>query len=182
MRGLGDLLETMDLRGVSSVEEVARRVKAKAASLPAGTWIRGRNWDQTNWGGKFPVAGDLGLRRAGSSRVSDPQWTVTPDGRIPGHWRQAASRMKTKDPAGGQILRDSQPSSHGVLVDRAQGLVSRKMPPLTDAQVEACLSRAAKECARLGMTTVHDAGISRRSWKPIADCWPRISFPSGSTP
>ncbi len=160
MRGLGDLLETMDLRGVSSIEEIARRVKAKAASLPPGTWIRGRNWDQTNWGGKFPVAADL------DSAAPDHPVYLT---RVDGHAGWANSRAlaaggitkETKDPAGGQILRDSSGVPTGVLVDRAQGLVSRKIPPLTGAQVEACLSRAAKECARLGMTTVHDAGISR---------------------
>lgn len=160
MRGLGDLLETMDLRGVSSIEEIARRVKAKAADLPAGTWIRGRNWDQTNWGGNFPVAADLD-----SAAPEHPVYLT----RVDGHAGWANSRAlaaggitkETKDPAGGQILRDSSGVPTGVLVDRAQGLVSRKIPPLTDAQIEERLARAAKECARLGMTTVHDAGISR---------------------
>ncbi|MDX2178352.1 MAG: amidohydrolase [Bryobacteraceae bacterium] len=161
MRSLGDMLETMDLRGVSSIEEIAKRVAAKAASLPKGTWIRGRNWDQTNWGGKFPVAADL-------DKVSpDHPVYLT---RVDGHagWGNSLAltaggvTKSTEDPKGGQIIRDAAGVPTGILVDRAQALVSRKIPPLTEDQIEARLARAAQECARLGMTTVHDAGISRQ--------------------
>lgn len=160
MRSLGDMLETMDLRGVSSIEEVARRVKEKAASLPKGAWIRGRNWDQTNWGGKFPVAADLD-----KATMDNPVYLT----RVDGHAGWANTRAleaggvtkATEDPKGGQIIRDAAGNPTGILVDRAQGLVSRKIPALTDAEVEARLARAAKECARLGMTSVHDAGCSR---------------------
>jgi predicted amidohydrolase YtcJ len=160
MRSLGDMLETMDLRGVRSIAEVARRVEEKAKALPPGTWIRGRNWDQTNWGGKFPTAADLD---AASPR--HPVYLA----RVDGHAGWANTRALeaggihkgTEDPKGGQIIRDEAGNPTGILVDRAQGLVTRKIPPLTDDQVEARLKRAARECARLGMTSVHDAGCSR---------------------
>jgi predicted amidohydrolase YtcJ len=59
----------------------------------------------------------------------------------------------TPDPPGGKIL-------PGVLIDRAQALVSRHIPPDTPEQTLKRISRAAAECARLGLTTVHDAGVS----------------------
>ncbi len=160
MRSFGDMLETMDLRGVSSIAEVARRVKEKAASLPPGTWIRGRNWDDTNWGGKLPVAADLD-----SAAPNHPVYLS----RVDGHAGWANTRAlvagavdkSTEDPKGGQIIRDGAGNPTGILVDRAQGLVTRKIPPLTVDDVEARLRKAALECARLGMTSVHDAGCSR---------------------
>ncbi len=46
-------------------------------------------------------------------------------------------------------------------MDRAQRLVTAKIPAPSSAQVEARLKRAAFECVRLGLTTVHDAGAGR---------------------
>jgi predicted amidohydrolase YtcJ len=158
MRGLGDMLETMDLRGINSIAEVVRRVRQQAAALPKGAWIRGRNWDQTNWGGQFPVAADL-------AGIDNPVYLT----RVDGHAGWANTKAleaggvtrSTEDPKGGQIIRDAAGNPTGILVDRAQALVSRRIPPLTDEEVEARLARAATECARLGMTSVHDAGCSR---------------------
>jgi predicted amidohydrolase YtcJ len=65
----------------------------------------------------------------------------------------------TPDPPGGKLLRDASGRLTGVLIDRAQELVTRKIPPPTPQQVRERLRRAALECARLGITTVHDAGI-----------------------
>ena len=60
MESLGATREQLDLRGVASLEEVARRVKEFARSSPAGSWITGRNWDQSLWpGGAFPTAAVL---------------------------------------------------------------------------------------------------------------------------
>jgi len=47
-----------------------------------------------------------------------------------------------------------------VLIDRAQSLVSRRIPADTPEQIAQRIARAAKECARLGLTSVHDAGVS----------------------
>jgi predicted amidohydrolase YtcJ len=57
-------------------------------------------------------------------------------------------------------LRDESGQPTGVLIDRAQELVTRKIPEPTPRQVREQLRRAAVECAMLGITTVHDAGVS----------------------
>src|SRR5262249_58825340 len=46
---LGAALDAVDLTGAPSLDEVVRRVAARAAREPAGTWILGRGWDQTRW-------------------------------------------------------------------------------------------------------------------------------------
>jgi hypothetical protein len=75
---------------------------------------------------------------------------------------QAGITRETQDPPGGRIVRDGRGNPTGILVDRAQGLVRAKIPPPSDEQVRRWLVLAAKECARLGLTSVHDAGIGRQ--------------------
>ena len=65
----------------------------------------------------------------------------------------------TKEPEGGRVHRDSAGRPTGVLIDRAMGLVSRRIPPADKEQIKQRLARAAQECARLGLTSVHDAGV-----------------------
>ena len=158
MRSLGDMLETFDMRFVKSREEVAQMVKRAADKMPPGEWVRGRNWDQTNWGGEFPNADDL------SKVVNDRPVYLT---RVDGHagWANrkalelAGLTKETQDPPGGQIIRDPAGNPTGVLIDRAQALVTRMIPALTDAQVKRRLMLAAAASVKLGLTGVHDAGI-----------------------
>ena len=158
MHALGDILESFDLRAVKSIDEVASIVKNAAAKTAPGDWIQGRAWDETNWGGQFPTA--------------DPLTAAAPKNpvvlrRVDGHasWvnrkalEAAGINKDTKDPQGGKIIRDAKGEATGVLVDRAQALVNSKIPPATPAQTERALARAAQECAKLGLTTVHDAGM-----------------------
>ncbi len=158
MRSLGDMLETFDMRFTKTREEVAQIVKRAADKLPAGEWVRGRNWDQTNWGGEFPNADDI------SKVVNDRPVYLT---RVDGHagWANrkaleiAGVTKGTQDPPGGQIIRDASGNPTGVLIDRAQGLVTRKIPALTYDQVKRRLKLAGAAAAKLGLTGVHDAGI-----------------------
>ena len=48
---------------------------------------------------------------------------------------------------------------HHVEAHRELALVGAKIPAPTLAEVERRLERAARECARVGLTTVHDAGV-----------------------
>lgn len=159
MRGLGALLESRDLRHVATVAEIAAYVRQRAAALPRGEWIVARNWDQTNWGGAFPTARDLD--------AAAPDHPVFLS-RVDGHAAWVNSRAlatagiteKTPDPPGGKILRDGSGRPTGILIDRAMGLVREKIPPPSFAQIKRQLELAARECARLGLAGVHDAGVS----------------------
>jgi predicted amidohydrolase YtcJ len=161
MEGLGMQMETFDLRHVKTVAEVAGLVRKRAAQLPKGTWIRGRSWDQTNWGGAFPTEAAL------TAAAPDHPVFLT---RVDGHagWVNrkaleiAGIDEKTPDPMGGKIVRDAAGRATGILIDRAQGLVGAKIPPASDDEVVSRIQAAARECARLGLTTVHDAGIDEQ--------------------
>lgn len=160
LRGLGDLLTSNDFRRFKSPAEIALSLKAKADASPNTTWITGRNWDQANWGDRMPTKSDLD-----AVIPNHPVFLR----RVDGHAGWANSRAlalakvtrDTPDPPGGQILKDAKGEPTGILVDRAMGLVTRNIPAATPEQVEASLARAAQECARLGITTIHDAGIDR---------------------
>lgn len=159
MAGLGQSLEMLDLRKARSAEEVAEMVSEAAKDRRKGEWIQGRGWDQTMWpGGAFPDAAML------SRAAPDHPVYLT---RVDGHaaWvnrkaLEAADVNKvTPDPAGGRILRGTGGEPAGVLVDRAMNLVRRRIPGATAAQVRDRIARAARECARWGLTSVHDAGV-----------------------
>ena len=42
---------SLDVRGLDSEAATARRVGERAAGVPRGEWIGGRNWDQNLWPG-----------------------------------------------------------------------------------------------------------------------------------
>ncbi|MDP9170524.1 MAG: amidohydrolase, partial [Acidobacteriota bacterium] len=62
-----------------------------------------------------------------------------------------------------RVMRDAAGKPTGVLLDRAQALVSGKIPEPSQDQIERRILQALQECARLGITTVHDAGVGEGS-------------------
>jgi predicted amidohydrolase YtcJ len=159
VRSLGDMLGSIDLRGVTSESEAVEKVREAAKRYKPGEWIRGTAWDQNLWAGRqFPDA-------AGISKAA-PDNPVSLE-RVDGHaiWvnRKAMEiadiNSRTPDPQGGRILRDAHGVPTGVLIDQAQQLVGRKIPGPSQEQVEQSLLRATRGLARDGITTVHDAGV-----------------------
>src|SRR5262249_47975995 len=66
----------------------------------------------------------------------------------------------TENPFGGEIMRDKQSGEpNGMLLDRAQALVSRNIPSATKAEFEQALLLADKRSLSLGWTEVQDAGV-----------------------
>ncbi|HEX2251677.1 MAG TPA: amidohydrolase [Thermoanaerobaculia bacterium] len=158
--GLGAALAQVDLVDTTSYEEVVSRVAAAAAETPAGTWVRGRGWDQNDWPGErdFPEHGPL------SRAVPDhPVWLT----RIDGHaalLNAAALRVlgidaATSDPSGGRFLRDAEGRPTGVLIDNAMDVVRGRLPDPPPAEVRRQLALAARRAAELGLTTVTDMGV-----------------------
>ena len=155
--GVGKARSIADLRALPDAAAAAGRIAEMAKSLPPGTWAEGRGWDQNLWPGReFPDA------RVLDRAVSDRPAVA---GRVDGHafWvntaalRAAGIDSSTKDPEGGRILRRSDGTPSGVLVDNAMDLVARAMPPPTAADLDRWLSAGAEACARVGLTEIQDA-------------------------
>ena len=160
IESLGAELEGLDLRGVDSPEEVARLARERAASLPADAWITGRNWDQSLWpGGAFPDA-----RTLDEAAADRPVWLRRVDGHAA--WanseamRRAGIDKETPSPADGQIHRDAEGRPTGVFIDGAMSLIDRVVPSPTKADVARRVLAAQEQILSLGMTGVHDAGLS----------------------
>jgi len=155
--GVGKALSIADLRGASDAAAAASRMAEKTRGLAPATWAEGRGWDQNLWPGReFPDARTL-------DRLIPDRPAVA--GRVDGHafWvntaalRAAGIDSSTKDPDGGRILRRSDGTPSGVLVDNAMDLVARAMPPPAAADLDRWLSAGAEACARAGLTEIQDA-------------------------
>lgn len=160
LMNLGFSLQNLDFVGTTSLDEITRMVAVRAESARPGEWILGRGWDQNDWVEKaFPNHESL-------SDVSpnNPVYLT----RVDGHAGFANARAmeiagfdeNTPDPSGGKIHRDETGAPTGVLIDTAQGLVRRHIPPASDAQQREAVALAIQECLRYGLTSVHDAGVS----------------------
>jgi hypothetical protein len=160
MFGLGFLAVSLDLAGTPSLGDAVSRIADYARDNPHSGWIQGRGWNQVLWPVKeFPAAADI------DAVVSDrPVWLE----RIDGHagWANSATLEiagiddDTPDPIGGKILRGDNGRATGVLIDKAMGLVDAHIPPPDKDDIRAAYHEAMAALLPLGMTGVHDAGIS----------------------
>ena len=150
-------LASVQLRDARSRDEFVARIKAFAATVPAGTWITGGNWDHSLWGGELPTR----------------EWidAVTPDhpvwiNRLDGHMSLANSvalklagiTRATRDIAGGAIVRDRKGEPTGVLKDNAMGPVDAVVPAPSVEMKDRGLVAAMKYVNEQGVTTVHNMG------------------------
>jgi predicted amidohydrolase YtcJ len=170
--GLGAMLSQLDLSATTSLQQALAAIADHARDYGGLAWLRGRGWNQENWKlGRFPTAREL------DGVVPErPVWLE----RVDGHAGWANSRAlalagitdKTPDPAGGKIVRDADGVATGVLVDAAQSLVTRVLPPQTEQEGRVALDRALQTMASVGLTSVHDAGVSAaedRLYRDYAD-------------
>ncbi|GEK07861.1 amidohydrolase [Pseudoalteromonas peptidolytica] len=162
--GLGNNLLTLDVRGSSSIAEIGKRLTAYAKTHK-GAWIIGRGWDQTLWpGGQFPTAADL------DKYVKDKPVMLT---RVDGHaiWvntkamELANISSATQTPEGGEIIKLSTGQPSGIFIDKAEELVRRQVPTLSQEQVNLALDKAAEHLLSLGITSAHDTGIDHTTWQ-----------------
>ncbi len=159
--GLGQSLQTVNLVGTKSYDEVIARVVARAKSVPAGQWVIGRGWDQNQWGDtRFPT--HEALSRA---LPNNPVYLERVDGHAQlanaAAMRAASVTAATKDPSGGKIERTASGEPTGVFIDNATNLVDRAIPASTREQARAAIRAAVAESQHWGLVGLHDAGESR---------------------
>ena len=154
--GYGLSLQTVNLMGTNSWDEVIEKVKVFAAENPEG-WITGRGWDQNDWATKdFPT--NLKLNELFPERPVLLR-------RVDGH--AAIANQKALDLAGikagdtltGGEIEEMEGTLTGLLIDNAVGLVAAKIPNTTDEQFKKALQAAEQNCFAMGLTTIDDCGL-----------------------
>jgi predicted amidohydrolase YtcJ len=159
----GFRLSSVQLRDAKTPEEFVRRIRAFAATVPAGTWITGGDWDHELWGGVLPERSWLD-----SVTPNHPVWV----NRLDGHMALANSAAlkaanvtaATHDVDGGTIVRGPGREPTGILKDNAQELVNRVAPDPPDVLQDRALDTAMTYVASNGVTSVHNMG----SWWELA--------------
>jgi predicted amidohydrolase YtcJ len=172
--GLGESKMQLDLTKAASWDEIVRMVAAAVKTAKPGAWILGRGWHQEKWDRPpqpnvegLPVGADLAA--------------VSPDNPVllthaSGHavyvnrkaLELAGIGPDTKDPPGGEIVRDSTGRPIGMLRDRAAGPVRQvyaasqagRTPAEVRAHLERAIELAAQDALAKGITAFQDQGES----------------------
>lgn len=159
----GYQLASVQLRDAKTPAEFIRRIKEFAATVPAGTWITGGDWDHQLWGGELPRH-----QWVDSVTPNNPVWI----GRLDGHMglanalamREAKVSDATKDVSGGTVVRDASGAPTGIFKDNAQDIIGNAMPDATAEMNDRALNAAMKYVAEQGVTSVAHMG----TWDDLA--------------
>lgn len=145
-----------DLSELSTREEYLARVHRYAADHPEREWILGGGWAMAAFPGGTPVAADL-------DRVVGGRPVLLPNRDHHGAWASsralelAGITRDTPDPPHGRIERDADGRPTGTLHEGAMELVTRLLPPVTDAELDAALAEGQSYLHSLGVTGWQDA-------------------------
>jgi len=149
----------LKLDDLTHLEELLARVRAAADSQPAGQWIMGQGWNETDWTEQrmptretldraapaHPVLlwrCDLHLAAANSSALS-----------------LAGISADTPDPPQGRIERDATGEPTGILRELAINLVRQAVAPPDADHVMEAFENAAGALHRRGVTGIHDVRL-----------------------
>lgn len=154
--GYGQSLQSIDLRGTKSWEEVINRLNEFAKTHPDG-WLTGRGWDQNDWEDKqFPSKEKL------DALFPNREVILT---RVDGHAAianqsalNAAGITKSFTLTGGDIV-EKDGKLTGLLIDNAVDLVASKIPSPNEDQAKKTLLDAQQNCFAVGLTTIDDCGL-----------------------
>jgi predicted amidohydrolase YtcJ len=172
--GLGETKRQLDLTTARTWDEIVARVAAAARSAARGTWIVGHGWHQEKWD-RPPTPAVEGNPVHASLSAASPDNPVLLE-HASGHasfvnavaLRLAGITNATRNPAGGEIVRDSSGAATGLLREAAQDLAARALERsragLTRDQRAAesrqLVALAAADALSKGITSFHDAGAT----------------------
>src|SRR5262245_23437179 len=160
LQSLGESFLKLNLKGVETPEEAVRAVRDRAAKTEAGQWVLGWGWDEGKWAVRYPTNDELSR-----ATPNHPVFLVGLHSFAAWANKKALEiadiNKETIDPAKDKIVSDPATSLRtGILLNSAQELVARIIPPFTLSKVQQAIELAAKECLRNGLTSVQDARVN----------------------
>ena len=159
----GFRLSSVQLRSAKTKDEFIKRIKKFAEGISNDEWIKGGDWDHTNWGGELPDKSWID-----SFTENIPVWV----NRLDAHMALANSlalnianiTKDTKDVEGGTIMRNRTGEPTGILKDNAMRLIEKILPEPSFETKAKGVKAAQKYTAKLGITSVHHMG----TWDDLA--------------
>jgi predicted amidohydrolase YtcJ len=160
LEGVGFREMTLNLEGITNLQDFLAKVKTKVDETKPGEWVTGRGWIETFWQPPvFPTRWDLD-RVAPNNPVilqrADGHGTVVNSAAL----KIAGITKDTPSPFGGEISKDKNGEPNGMLLDAARGLVSKHIPPTSPADAERAVVLGVQRDIGLGWTQVQDPGGS----------------------
>ncbi|PWH18466.1 MAG: amidohydrolase [Anaerolineae bacterium] len=131
------------------------RVAERTKDLPAGEWILGHGWNQNQWQSGFGDATDL-------DHVAPHHPVYLTAKSLHAAWANSLALQKagihnhTPDPPGGSIVRRSDGSPSGILLESAMQLVEECIPPPSLHQLKQAIRTAQASLLQIGITCIHD--------------------------
>ena len=173
--GLGYNELNLDLMNTTSYQDIVDAVAERVKTAKPGEWIIGRGWHQSKWD-SMPTGIVKGFQTHHLlSEISpeNPVYLSHASGHagfanakameIAGLQILAKEGIKKFDIKGGEVIVDEFGRPTGIFNERAQSLIRKHIPektPETDIQA---FNLAVEACHKNGITSFHDAGISRET-------------------
>lgn len=171
--GLGYSELNLDLMSVTSYEEMVEKVKEAVAKAQPGQWIIGRGWHQDKWTKKpeKQIKGFQTHHLLSEASPDNPVFLSHASGhagfanakamQLAGVNQLSVEKLSRNLGEGGEILLDELGNPTGLFNERAQYLITQHIPDNTAETDAQALELAIAASLRNGITSFHDAGVSR---------------------
>ena len=171
--GVGAAKLNLELMKAQNWDEIVAKVAEAAKTKQPGEWILGRGWHQEKWD-RVPAGAVEGFpthELLSKAAPNNPVFLTHASGHATIANAKAMAlagvTRATKNPSGGEILKDRAGNPIGVFRERASGLIGRALSAdrakRTPEQVEADAVRevemADREYISKGVVSVHDGGV-----------------------
>lgn len=173
--GMGFSQLNLNLADTKSYEEMVAMVANAVKDAEPGEWILGRGWHQSKWI-------EPPERVVKGFQTHEKLSAVSPDNPVflrhaSGHAAMANAKAmeiaginsETEVEGDGEVIKDEKFQPTGVLNEVAQYLVQKHVPAASKAQRARALNLALDNLAKNGVTSFHDAGVSRDDLAVIQD-------------
>src|SRR5229473_3538948 len=158
LAGVGFREMTLNLEGITNLQDFLAKVKARVDQATPGQWVTGRGWIETFWQPPvFPTRWDLDEVAPNNPVIlqrADGHGTVVNSAAL----KIAGITRDTPAPFGGEISRDKSGEPNGMLLDAARGLVAHHIPPTSPAEAERAVVLGVQRDVSLGWTQVQNPG------------------------
>jgi hypothetical protein len=170
--GLGQSRMMLDLTQARTWDDIVTQVAGAVKGKKPGEWIIGRGWHQEKWSRppEGAIEGYPTHEKLSAVAPNNPVMLTHASGHMAianaYALRLAQISGQTKNPAGGEILRDRQSQPSGVLRETAQGLLGqalaaderRRTAEDHWQEFQQAVDLATADCLAHGVTSFHDAG------------------------